>query len=140
MTTKPSDLYGGGRIFFYIPPEGRPVELVIISDGGPLAVARVYNHNTRKVVDGLFWIYHKLHSCTIGPYFPDIVLADRAMKKILKHYSKMFFEQPIAWLARQIAFKTWVDKNIGEPGDLFGGQWVDEHGKPVPKGTTGVPK
>ncbi len=128
---KPGELYGGGRIFFYCPPKGRPVELVIISDGGPLCVARVFNHETTKIVEGLFWIYHKLHSRTIGPYFPDLVLADKAMRKILKQFGVPFFKQPLEWLQRQTAFKTWVDKNVGEMGDLFGGQWVDAQGNPV---------
>lgn len=126
-------LYKDGSVFFYCPPEGRPVEMVIISNADPLCVARVFNHKTKEIVQGLFWIYHKLHSRTIGPYFPDIALADRAMRKILKHFGKPFFQQPLDFLQRQTAFKTWVDKNIGEPGDLFCGQWVDGQGKPVPK-------
>lgn len=136
---KAGEIYGGGRIFFYVPPEGPAVEMVIISNGGSLCVARVYNHNTRKVTEGLFWIYHKLHSRTIGPYFPDLVLADQAMRKILKHFGKTFFEQPLEWLARQTQFKLWVDKNIGEPGDLFAGRWVDDQGNPIPKIKSGAP-
>jgi len=132
--------YGDGKVFFYCPPEGRPVEMVIISNADPLVVARAYNHNTKQIIAGLFWIYHIQHSRTIGPYFPDIVLADRAMRKILKHFGKPFFQQPLEFLQRQTGFKAWVDKNIGEPGDLFGGQWVDERGKPIPKGTPGAPK
>jgi hypothetical protein len=131
-------LYKDGTVFFYAPPEGRMVEMVIISNADPLCVARVYDHNKREVIQGLFWIYHKLHSRTIGPYFPDIALADRAMRKLLKHFGKPFFDQPLEFLARQTAFKAWVDKNIGEPGDLFGGRWVDEKGNPIRKVTSGI--
>lgn len=124
--TKARELYGGGQVFFYCPPEGRPVEMVIISDGGPLCVGRVFNHWTREMMTGLYWIYLKRHGAHFGPFFAEITLADRAMKKILKQFGKTFFEQPLAWIRRQEALKEWIWKNIGKSEDLIGAEWAKE--------------
>lgn len=115
--------YKAGTVFFYWPPEGRVVEMVVISTAGPLCVGRVYDHRSGEMVVGLYWIYIRKYGAHFGPFFADIGLADRAMKKIVAQFGKMFFEQPLEWIARQTALQAWVDKNIGKSGDLIGGEW-----------------
>lgn len=122
--TKPADLYKGGTVFFYAPPGCGAVEMVIVADGGPLCVGRVYDHVAGKMVVGLYWIYLKRHGAHFGPFFTDIVLAERAMKKILKQFAPKFFEQPLEWIRRQAALKEWIEKNIGRSEDLIGGEWA----------------
>lgn len=124
MRPKPAELYKEGRVFFYCPPEGRPVELVILMRDGPLCVGRVYDHGTKEVVEGLYWIYLIKHGAKFGPFFADIHLAFKAMRKILKHFGAATFEQPLEWIRRQTAMGQWVTKNIGAPVDLIGGTWA----------------
>jgi hypothetical protein len=121
--TKASELYKGGRVFFYCPPEGRPVELVILMDGGPLCVGRVYDHRKGEVLEGLYWLYVKRCGAHLGPFFADIHLAFKAMRKIVRRFGVPFFEQPREWLRRQMAAAVWLEKNIGKPDELIGGEW-----------------
>lgn len=115
-----------GRTFFYGTPEGVRVELAIIVDGRALCVGRVYDQVKAEVRVGLYWIYIKNQGARFGPFFADIVLAERAMKKILKRFGQTFFEQPLSWIRRQDCLKEWVDKNIGTSNDLIGGEWIKE--------------
>lgn len=123
---KASELYKGGRVFFYCPPDKRAVELAIVSDGGPLCIGRVFDHNKSEALIGLYWIYLKRHGAHFGPFFADITLADRAMRKILKQFRPTFFEQPLDWIRRQVTLKDWMEKNIGKSEDLVGGEWIKE--------------
>jgi len=116
-------LYKGGRVFFYCPPEGKAVELVILMDGGPLCVGRVYDPSTNDIVKELYWIYVKKCGAHLGPFFADIHLAFKAMRKIVKRFGVPFFEQPLDWLRRQKDAAVWIEKSIGKPEDLIGGEW-----------------
>lgn len=133
MNTK--DLYKDGKVFFYCPPDGKPVELVVLMGLGPLCVGRVYDHLKKELVVGLYWIYLKKHGAHMGPFFTDIHLAYKAMKKILKHFGENFFDQPLDWIRRQEAARVWVDKNIGGIQDLIGGEWLKTEDDAVGKGT-----
>lgn len=128
---KTSQIYKEGRAFFYCPPGGwRPVEMTILMDGGPLCVSHVYDHFNKKSVDGLYWIYIKKHGAHFGPFFAEITLAHKAIKKILKEFKPVFFEQPLAWIRRQTVLKDWMEKNVGKSEDLIGAEWAkdDESG------------
>lgn len=118
------ELYKGGTVFFFRPPTGETVELVVISSAGPLCVGRVYDYVKKEVVVGLYWIYIRNHGAKLGPFFAELGLADRAMKRILKHLGKEFFEQPLEWIARQDAVRDWLWANIGKNDDLIGGEWA----------------
>lgn len=120
------DRYKGGTVFFYCPPDGKPVELPILAASGPLCVARMYNHLERELRSDLFWIYIRTHGAHLGPYYADIPVAQRAMQKILKQAGPRFFEQPLAWIRRQETFRIWLEKTIGKPEELIGGEWLRE--------------
>lgn len=103
--------------------------MVIIVDGGPLCVARAFDHWKNEPVEGLYWIYLKKHGAHFGPFFADLILAEKAMKKILKEFKPTFFDQPLEWIRRQTGLRDWMDKNIGKSQDLIGGEWIkDEAG------------
>ena len=112
-----------GRKFRYAPPEGEPVELEVTSANGPLCVGPVFDHTKRRVVTGLYWIYLRKQGARFGPFFAELTLADRAVKKILKEFGAPMFEQPIAWLRRQSALRDWMATNVGKPQDLIGAEW-----------------
>ena len=124
--TKASDLYKGGTVFFYCPPERKPVELLVLMAEGPLCVAKVYDHWNKETVEGLYWIYLRKHGAHFGPFFAEVSLAHRAMRKVLKEFKPTFFEQPLAWIRRQAVLKEWVEKNVGKSEDLVGGEWIKE--------------
>lgn len=126
---KRSELYKEGRVFFYCPPDKKAVEMVILMDGGPLCVARVFDHLKRELVEGLYWIYLKKHGARFGPFFADIHLAYKAMKKILKHFGPAAFEQPLDWIRRQDSMAEWMRKNVGKPEDLIGAEWAKAEGE-----------
>ena len=123
---KTVDLYKGGRVFFYCPPDKRPVEMVVLMRepaDGPLCVARVWDHNKGEIVDGLYWLYLIKHGAHLGPFFADIHLAFKAMRKIVRHFGSQIFDQPLEWIRRQASMAEWIGKNIGWPQDLLGGEW-----------------
>lgn len=125
-----AELYKGGTAFFYCPPDGKPVELEVLAASGPLCVARMYDHHNRELRPDLYWIYIRAHGAHLGPYYADIPVAQRAMQKILKQVGPRFFEQPLAWIRRQHSVREWLEKNIGKPEDLIGGEWLrTEEGK-----------
>ena len=113
------------RVFLYKPPGEEPIELVNLMDGGPLCIGRAVER--RDVRPDLFWIYLKKQGARIGPYFADIHLAFKSMRKLVNHFGVPFFEQPLDWIRRALTKdlgpRKWCDRNIGEPGDLIGGQW-----------------
>jgi len=117
-------MYKDGKVFFYCPPDGKYVEIVILMNLGPLCVARVYDHLKKELTVGLYWIYLKKHGAHMGPFFADIHLAYKAMKKILKHFGEDFFEQPLDWIRRQDGARIWMEKNVGKNNDLVGGEWM----------------
>ena len=102
------------------------MEIVILADGGPICVARVFDHVKKEAIEGLYWIYLKRHGAHFGPFFADLILAEKALKKILKEFTPTFFEQPLEWIRRQTALKAWMDKNVGKSQDLVGGEWVEK--------------
>lgn len=125
---KTSHLTTGGKVFFYGPPKRSPVEMVVLMGHGPLCVARVYDHLKGELVVGLYWIYIMKHGAHIGPFFADIHLAYKAMKKIMKHFGENFFDQPLDWIRRQEAARVWMDKNVGKLEDLIGAEWLKTDG------------
>lgn len=112
-----------GRTFWYAPPTGDPVEMELLSRNGPLCSSYVFDHKSRKIIKYLYFIYVKDRGAVIGPFFAEITLADRAMKKILKEFNALTFSQPLSWLRRQNVMGDWISKNIGKPGDLIGAEW-----------------
>ena len=108
MPLQRKHLYKDGKVFFYCPPDGKPLEMVILMNMGPLCVGRVFDHVKRELRTGLYWIYLKKHGAHLGPFFTDIHLAYKAMKKILKHLGESFFEQPLDWIRRQDAARLWM--------------------------------
>ena len=118
-----AQIHKDGTTFLYCPPGRETVELQILAARGPLCVAPMYNHHEREVRSDLFWIYIRAHGAHLGPYFTEIPVAQRAMQKIIKQAGPHFFDQPLAWIQRQHTFREWLEKTIGKPEDLIGGEW-----------------
>lgn len=101
-------------------------DVEILVDGGPLVVAPAWNLRENRRIPGLFWIYFRKHGLRFGPYYASIALAEKDMRKTLKHFPKGFWDEPYAWYTRQPAFRDWVEKNLGKGDDLVGGRWASD--------------
>lgn len=127
MTSERSELYKGGKVFFSTSPDHEVAELEILVDNGPLCVAAVWDWEKKEKVRGLYFVYFKSHGLHFGPFYADIGLAATAMRKALKAFPQPdFWKQNLEWYQRQTAFHQWIEKNMGKPKDLIGGQWLPE--------------
>lgn len=107
-------------------PGDRVAELEILLDGGPLCVAGVWDWNEARRVPGLYFVYFKRFGLRFGPYYANIGLAAKDMKKALKAFSAGFWDQALDWYRRQESFHQWVERNMGKIEDLIGGEWIRE--------------
>jgi hypothetical protein len=104
--------------------EGKEIaELEILLDGGPLAVAGVWDWLRKQRVAGLYAIYHKKTGIKLGPFYASVNKAHQDMKLLAKLVPLTFWDQPIEWLRRQKGVQDWIDKELGKPEDLIGGEW-----------------
>jgi hypothetical protein len=99
------------------------VLLDILLDGGALCVAGVWDFERKQRVAGLYAIYHKKTGGKLGPYYASVNKAHLDMKRTLKHLPATFWDQPLEWVQRQKGVQDWIDKELGKPGDLVGGEW-----------------
>lgn len=112
---------------------GQVAELDILVDSGPLCVAPVWNWVGKEKAHGLYFVYFKRHGLHFGPFYGEIVLAARDMKKVLKAFpQKYFWNQSLEWYQRQMPFHEWIEKNMGKPEDLIGGVWIKEKAESAP--------
>ncbi len=127
MTPERSELYKEGKVFFSTRAEHEVAEIEILVDGGPLCVAPVWDWDKNERLQGLFFVYFKSHGLHFGPFYADIGLASIAMRKALKAFPQPdFWKQTLDWYKRQTAFQGWIEKNMGKPKDLVGGEWLPE--------------
>lgn len=103
--------------------------LDILVDGGDLCVAGVWNWHRDVREHGLYFVYLKKLGLHFGPFYADLLLADKDMKKALKKYPRGFWGQPLEWYQHQKAFQEWVEKNMGKRDDLIGGTWIKDEKK-----------
>jgi hypothetical protein len=101
---------------------GNPVQADILLDGGPLAVCGVWDRNGVRQA-GLYRIYHKATGSAVGPYYAELGLAEKGMKRALT-LPIMVWDQPLDWYPRQAWFGKWLDENLGKGDDLVGGYWA----------------
>lgn len=107
-------------------------ELEILVDGEGLCVANAWNWGSNHKRPELFRIYHKRTGLPVGPHYVSLTLADHALRSLLKiPNAKQVWSEDLAFFHANRWVKAWVDQNIGRAGDLVGGEWVDEKGKPV---------
>lgn len=108
--------------------DGKACEIPILMDGGPLAVGPVWDfEENRKLHPTLCFIYFKKWGARIGPYYANLALADRDMRKVLKEFPQQtFWEQSLDWYRRTSSLHQWIDRNLGRPEDLIGGRWARE--------------
>jgi hypothetical protein len=107
-------------------------EIPVLVAKGPLFVGPAWDAELEKPLHpSLFFIYMKRFMGRIGPFYANMALAERDMRKILKEFPQQsFWEQSLDWYRRQGSLHQWVDKNLGRPGDLIGGQWAPEEVTP----------
>jgi hypothetical protein len=107
---------------------GETFEIPILVDGGPLAVGPVWNFKEdRKLHPTLSFIYFKKWVARIGPYYANLALAERDMRKVLKEFRQQnFWEQSLDWYRRTTSLHQWIDANLGRPEYLIGGRWARE--------------
>lgn len=98
-TPKVSTLFSQG-------PEHEAAELEILVKDGPLCVAGVWNWKKKEMVSGLYFIYLTRVGLHFGPFYADMGLAAKDMKKVLKDFPLGFWEQPLEWYARQKEFQN----------------------------------
>ena len=103
--------------------QGDPTEREILLDGGPLAVIGVWRENGIRI-PSLYKIVHKDSGLFLGPYYASIPLAEKALKQVLTLPN--IWDQPLLWVSRQKWLAEWIDKNLGKPGALVGGEWAKE--------------
>jgi hypothetical protein len=108
-------------------PQEKTVEIEILVDAGPLVVCPVWDWSKNRKVAGLYFIYMKNFGLHLGPFYANLATArDHAHKLMREFPQKSFWEQPLEWFQRQTGFHDWVDKNLGKPQELIGGQWESE--------------
>lgn len=107
-------------------PADQVAELEILVDGGALCVAAVWNWSEDRRASGLYFVYFKRFGLRFGPYYADIGLAAKDMKKVLKAFPNGFWDQDLEWYRRQESFHRWIERNMGKAEDLIGGQWIRE--------------
>lgn len=118
---------GARRVFTASCATDRKAEVEILVDGGPLCVGPVWDWENGKKVEGLYFVYHKKTGLSFGPFYAEIHLADRDMRKALKAFPQpAFWEQPLEWFRRQTAFAEWIEKNMGSRKMLIGGRWAPD--------------
>lgn len=114
-------------IFTLASNRGEVAKIEVLVAGGPLCVGPVWSWVEKEKAQGLYFIYFKRHGLPFGPFYADIMLAEKGMKKVLKAFPQAgFWGQSLEWYGRQTAFHEWIDKNLGKPGDLMGGEWIRE--------------
>ena len=128
VPAKRTELSKDAAVFFAMGPEpGLTAELEILVDGGPICVAPAWNWSAKERSRGLYSIYFKRLGFRFGPYYAEIGLAAKDMKKVLTPFPKGdFWSQSLEWYQRQKGFRRWIRDNMGEPEDLIGGQWAKE--------------
>jgi len=119
-----------------------PVHAEILLDGGTLVVCGVWDKNGNRQ-PGLYRIYHRLSGLCIGPYYAELGLAEKGMKKALTLHPYTW-SHPIEWYQapERAWIRKWMDEQLGTSEDIVGGYWAPPDpvhvchwpgcGKPVP--------
>lgn len=108
------------------PSGGKPVEMDILMDGDPLAVAHAVEWETLKPRTDLYRIYVKRIGVSFGPFYTSPGLAFKGLRHVLKGFPKAIWTEKAEWYANQKWLLDWIEKNLGKTNDLIGGEWLRE--------------
>jgi hypothetical protein len=100
-------------------------EIEILLPLGPLSIAGAWDWGRERRAPGLFRIYHTQSGLPIGPYYAEMTLAEKGARKALS-LGEAFWKEKASWYANQKWLRDWLDKNLGKPEYLIGGQWAKE--------------
>lgn len=107
--------------------DGFLFDVSVLLDKKHLCICPAWQPSMNRAVPGLYIIYFKRFAMKIGPYYAELLSAERDLNKLMKEFPQdQFWEQKLEWYQNQGKLHDWVDKNLGRPEYLIGGIWIKD--------------